>query len=150
MPVTPTILRPLAFVLGAATATGGGAAQSDTAAALFRPLDSATPNLDVYRWDKRVVLLFAEDDLDPTLATARARLAAAAAGLAERDIVVLTDTNPGAGGAIRSGLGVGGFAMVLVGKDGTVKLNRSAFIDVDELFGVIDAMPMRRREMQDG
>ena len=37
---------------------------------------------------------------------------------------------------------------VLVGKDGTEKL-RKAKIDLDEIFEVIDAMPMRKREMKE-
>ncbi len=37
---------------------------------------------------------------------------------------------------------------ILVGKDGTEKL-RKAKIDLDEIFEVIDAMPMRKREMKE-
>lgn len=39
--------------------------------------------------------------------------------------------------------------VILVGKDGTVKLRRDAAISAAELFSVIDRMPMRRREMKD-
>jgi hypothetical protein len=37
---------------------------------------------------------------------------------------------------------------VLIGKDGTEKLRKTE-IDLDEIFEVIDAMPMRKREMKD-
>jgi len=39
--------------------------------------------------------------------------------------------------------------VLLVGKDGGVKLRRAAAISADELFGTIDAMPMRRSEVHD-
>jgi len=39
--------------------------------------------------------------------------------------------------------------VVLVGKDGGEKLRRGAAVDIDEIFSVIDAMPMRQREMEE-
>jgi hypothetical protein len=46
------------------------------------------------------------------------------------------------------GLAPDRFGVVLVGKDGGVKLRRESPITVTELFQVIDAMPMRRQEMR--
>jgi hypothetical protein len=40
----------------------------------------------------------------------------------------------------------GEFAAVLVGKDGTVKLNVHEPVSNGELFAIIDAMPMRAAE----
>ncbi|RYG45300.1 DUF4174 domain-containing protein [bacterium] len=40
-----------------------------------------------------------------------------------------------------------GFSVALIGKDGGVKLRRTEPIDSKELFGIIDAMPMRQEEM---
>ena len=40
------------------------------------------------------------------------------------------------------------FEVVLVGKDGGVKERRKAVFETEELFGIIDAMPMRMREMR--
>jgi hypothetical protein len=40
------------------------------------------------------------------------------------------------------------FEVVLVGKDGGAKERRKAAFDTRELFGIIDAMPMRIREMR--
>ncbi len=39
------------------------------------------------------------------------------------------------------------FSVVLVGKDGSVKLRRNEPVATDEVFALIDAMPMRKREM---
>jgi hypothetical protein len=38
---------------------------------------------------------------------------------------------------------------VLVGKDGSVKLRREGTVDLEEIFALIDTMPMRRREMKE-
>ncbi len=40
------------------------------------------------------------------------------------------------------------FELILVGLDGTVKLRRQLAVEADELFGIIDGMPMRRSEMR--
>ena len=51
---------------------------------------------------------------------------------------------------LRSRYGVGEsepFAVMLVGKDTGVKLRRGQPVTMDEVFGLIDTMPMRRREM---
>ena len=40
------------------------------------------------------------------------------------------------------------FEVVLVGKDGGVKERRRTVFETEELFGIIDAMPMRMREMR--
>lgn len=47
------------------------------------------------------------------------------------------------------GVGEGPFAAVLVGKDGTVKLRSDEPVPAEELFDLVDAMPMRRREMRE-
>jgi hypothetical protein len=41
------------------------------------------------------------------------------------------------------------FLVVLIGKDGTMKLRRERVLSKNELLGIIDAMPMRRAEMQE-
>lgn len=40
------------------------------------------------------------------------------------------------------------FAVMLIGKDGTEKLRQHSVLATQKLFAVIDAMPMRRREMR--
>lgn len=109
--------------------------------------DMAT--LERYRWQARPVLIFAPSPEDPSYRAATAQLAALRDGLAERDIVVLVDTDPDAGGALRDRLGAEGFEMLLVGKDGGVKLRAGEVIPPETLFATIDRMPMRQREMQE-
>jgi len=42
----------------------------------------------------------------------------------------------------------GAFTVVLIGKDGGEKLRREEGANLGEIFGLIDTMPMRRREMR--
>lgn len=41
------------------------------------------------------------------------------------------------------------FTVVLIGKDGTEKLRTRGLLKIKQLFGRIDSMPMRQREMRD-
>ena len=111
-------------------------------------------------WEKRVLLMFAPDAQDPVLRRQEAALASDRAGLAERDMVVIRALS-------EDGLSIDGvrhedvatsfyrrfgtdrnrFRVLLIGKDGTVKLDRDDSVPSAELFALIDSMPMRRREM---
>jgi len=39
------------------------------------------------------------------------------------------------------------FSLILIGKDGGIKLKRKDQVDLAEVFELIDSMPMRRNEM---
>ena len=41
------------------------------------------------------------------------------------------------------------FVVILVGKDGGEKLRSTEVVRLEKLYGTIDAMPMRRREMRE-
>jgi len=69
--------------------------------------------------------------------------------LDERDVVVLTDTDPSADSELRERLRPRGFMLVLMGKDGTIYLRKPLPWDVREISRVIDKMPMRQQEMRD-
>lgn len=140
------------FILSASAATA--------ATALLRPAGvSATP-LAAYAWRARPLLLFAPTSEDPRLAEQLDRLAPHAAALRDREmplIVVTTDRAQVDGAAaastpadIRTYFGVAAdqFALRLVGKDTGVKLSADAPVAPSTLFGLVDAMPMRRREMR--
>lgn len=43
-----------------------------------------------------------------------------------------------------------GYSIFLIGKDSGVKLKQDEVLEPDELFRVIDRMPMRQREMREG
>ena len=63
------------------------------------------------------------------------------------DIVGVPNTR---GTQKRFGLDENQYEMVLVGKDGGVKRRYSNVVDPQVIFNIIDAMPMRMREMQSG
>lgn len=50
----------------------------------------------------------------------------------------------------RFGVESGTFAALLVGKDGTVKNRSSEPVGPGGIFALVDAMPMRRRELREG
>ena len=64
-------------------------------------------------------------------------------------MVVITDTDPDAKSALRTKLRPRGFMLVLIGKDGGVKLRKPAPWDVRELTRVIDKTPERQQEVRD-
>jgi Domain of unknown function (DUF4174) len=103
-----------------------------------------------YRWNARVLVVFAAGERDPQLARQRDLLAGARHGVTERDLVVVEAIGSSSEAErLRRQLGVAdGFRAVLVGKDGGAKLSETAAIAPDRLFATIDAMPMRRQEMR--
>lgn len=68
-------------------------------------------------------------------------------GLADRDVEVSYHPDTRTRG--RYGVAEDEFAVVLIGRDGGEKLRASAPVSPAELFGKIDEMPMRRREMRE-
>ena len=50
----------------------------------------------------------------------------------------------------RYGVAEDDFTVILTGKDGTAKERLEGPIEPADLFGTIDAMPMRQREMREG
>ena len=112
-------------------------------------------------WKKRVVLVFAPGSQDSGLQQQEAELATDRAGMSERDMTVirvLADGGMSVDGVRhddtaasyyqRFGIHRDEFKVVLVGKDGGVKLERDSPVTTTELFSLIDSMPMRRDEMQ--
>ena len=114
---------------------------------------SAAPGpLAAERWRHRVLILFADAPDDLSLARQRDILGGVVDGLRRRDVrvieVVGERTEPGMDAAsLRADFARGGgFAAVLVGKDGGAKLHRRAPITATGLFATIDSMPMARHE----
>lgn len=122
------------------------AAQSST-----DPVFATEPveDLNEFVWEKRPIVVFADSPNDPAFREQIDLLEARLNDLAERDVIVLTDTDPNARGPLRRKLRPRGFALVLIGKDGTVKLRKPKPWDVRELSRVIDKMPMRQQEIRD-
>ena len=111
-------------------------------------------------WEKRVLLVFAPADDHVERRRQRVLLDAVETGLAERDMTVIEafaddrlaiDGQQQAAGGVgfynRFGIRGDEFRVILVGKDGSVKLERDHPVASSDLFALIDSMPMRRYEM---
>ena len=116
--------------------------------------------LDLYKWKKRPLVVFAPGETTPDYVAQRAIVSNSRAGFAERDVVIVfvvgdrvrTELGDGRGlGAEtlrkRFGVAPGAFRALLVGKDGGVKLSSGSPLAAATLFKEIDAMPMRRDEI---
>lgn len=131
-------------------------------------MDAQTLNLESHRWQDRVIVLFSQSDQQGLLqkqqdllyhGTKEASLKKEE--LEERNLKIYQligqevispegkktkinqlDTRK----AFK--LKASEFAFLLIGKDGGVKLRSYDLVSTDELFAIIDAMPMRRSEMK--
>ena len=106
------------------------------------------PDLAALRWQARPVLVFAETREDPRYVAQMAQLSEAGAALRARDMVLFGDAAPERQGALRARFAPEGFLLLLIGKDGGVKLATEEVTPPEALFALVDAMPMRRREMR--
>ena len=105
--------------------------------------------LDSFLWVARPIVVFADTPADPRMQQQLDMLRAEIDRLADRDVVVLVDADPAAKGPIRSRLRPRGFQLVLIGKDGGIKLRKPFPYSVREITRTIDKMPMRQQEIRD-
>lgn len=140
----------VAFLMTSAWAqTESGAV--DAADAVMSDLTTypaAEVDLKDFLWTARPVVVFAETAADPAFTLQMRLLADRPEELTERDVVVIVDTDPENPSALRLKLRPRGFMLVLMGKDGTVKLRKPFPWDVRELTRSIDKMPLRREEIR--
>ena len=138
---------PIVFagLLGGSLAAAEGEAPPH--ASVFIAADTA--DLSEFVWEKRPIIVFADSPNDPNFGLQMDNLEAQIDELAKRDVVVLTDTDPAAQGPLRRELRPRGFMLVLIGKDGGVKLRKPFPYDVRELSRSIDKMPLRQQEIRD-
>ena len=118
-------------------------------------------DLDSLRWKNRVLVLFSPSESDPLFQLQKQGLASSAQAVLDRELMILEIVEQGQGRAgnqplsekavqdIRKRLGVetGPFQVLLIGKDGGVKLRSREPVSTKDLFGLIDSMPMRQQEM---
>ena len=122
---------------------------------------TAVQSMSNYRWKKRPLVVFAENDGSPLLAEQRQIVSRYRSDLNKRDVVVVwvvgntvsTELGPPPNSnatSLRARFDVadGEFRAVLAGKDGGEKLSSAKPLAADKLFATIDAMPMRRDEMR--
>ena len=102
-----------------------------------------------FAWRKRPLVVFADTPSDPRYVEQMGYLTGRAEALRTRDVVVITDTDPGARSSWRQKLRPRGFGLVLMGKDGEIYLRKPAPWAVREITRSIDKLPMRQQELRD-
>jgi len=112
-------------------------------------LDARDVTLSDFHWLARPVVVFADSAADPRYRQQMQLLMSRPSELAERDVVVIVDTDPDAQSALRQTLRPRGFMLVLIGKDGGVKQRKPFPWDVREISRSIDKFPMRQQEIRD-
>lgn len=119
-----------------------------------------TLNLEDYRWQNRLLLVFAPGPGHARVSDVQAQVDAACEGVLDRDLLVIdayadgtgqVDGTPLAEPAVndlrrRFDVGADDVTVILIGKDGGVKERLSGEFDLSEVFALIDGMPMRRAE----
>lgn len=112
-------------------------------------LEASDVVLEDFLWIKRPVVVFADSPADPRFVQQMQFLTRELDELVLRDVVIITDTDPAAQSALRTKLRPRGFMLVLIGKDGEVKLRKPLPWSVRELSRTIDKMPIRQQEIRD-
>lgn len=115
--------------------------------AMVRPAGDS--DLSEFLWTNRIIVVFADTPNDPRFHEQVQWLKDGMEMLLERDVVILTDSDPAARSAVRQKLRPRGFAMVLVGKDGGVKLRKPRPWTVREITRTIDKTPLREQEIRE-
>ena len=133
----------------AASADPAVLADAGAPAILGVPAPVTDQTLAQYQWVNRVLVIFADTPRDPSFIRQMVLLGDRPDALAERAVVVLTDTDPSAASPIRLTLRPRGFALVIVDKDGRVLQRKPSPWDVREISRTIDKTPLRQEEMRD-
>ena len=134
----------LGFVSAPAFATDGVTPQEEP---LIRPAGDV--DLSEFVWKKRPVVVFADDPADPAFVEQIELLNAGLDRLKERDVVVLTDTDPSVLSPVRRKLRPRGFMLAIISKEGRVQLRKPFPWDVREISRTIDKMTIRQREIRE-
>ncbi len=119
-------------------------------------------DLSVFQWKNRLLFLFAPNRNHPMFDALHKSLAARQSEAADRDLVILeilesassTMNNEAIDSEtaclLREKFDVlrDEFTVILIGKDGRIKLDRKEQTQLDDIFALIDSMPMRQQEMR--
>ncbi|GAB4400647.1 MAG: hypothetical protein OHK0053_22450 [Microscillaceae bacterium] len=97
---------------------------------------------------KRYLYLFAPNGQDQELRRQQAYLTSEMPGCVERDLEIRVDTQTASPARVRWGISEPAFTLLLIGKDGGEKFRSPEAVPPGRLFALIDAMPMRRQEIE--
>ena len=112
--------------------------------------DNRSIDLAQFQWTNRLLVIFADTGNDPRFVEQMDLLRGQSDQLAERDVIVLLDTDPTLKSRLRERMRPRGFAIVLVGKDSQIRLRKPFPWSVREISRAIDKSPLRQRELRQG
>ncbi|WP_339107022.1 hypothetical protein [Thioclava sp. GXIMD4216] len=145
MPYLSGVLRCVAYAGAVAVSTWAiidvvGHAEAQPTG-VFLPLGDARAALEAGPTTFRPVIVLADTPDDPAYQVQMANLRSASKDLSARDIVVLSDTaasDSGDGGA-NGGLDrTGGFRIIVMGRNGAIRLNQTSPLGADQLIASFD------------
>lgn len=110
--------------------------------------DGSEIDLEELRYVARPIIVFADSPLDPAFQDQMELLFRGMDELVERDVILITDTDPGTPSSVRTTLRPRGFMLTLIGKDGGVKFRKPLPWDIREITRNIDKFPVRQREIE--
>lgn len=111
--------------------------------------DAADITLAELQWLARPVVIFADTPNDPRFRQQMDLLRASIDQLVERDVILITDTDPAGGSDVRRTLRPRGYALTVVDKDGRVLQRKPELWSVRELTRSIDRTLLRQQEIED-
>ena len=113
----------------------------------FGPLPADQVVLADQEYLKRPLVVFADSPDDPAYIRQMDLLARAYPELEERDVILITDTDPAAKSEWRQKLRPRGFSLVIMDKDLKSVIRKPLPWDVREISHAIDKLPLRLQEM---
>lgn len=116
-------------------------------APVFGPTSAAEAVLAEQMFVKRPVVVFADSPNDPNFIRQMELLSRAYRDLEERDVILVTDTDPAADSEWRHKLRPRGFSLVIMDKDLRPVIRKPNPWTVREITAAIDKLPLRRQEM---
>ncbi|HKL70631.1 DUF4174 domain-containing protein [Salibaculum sp.] len=146
--------RIFAFVIAGFFATAALAQEAEAPSAVelwqedpMRVFDAGEVDLKDFEWLARPLVIFAGSENDPRLRQQLELLAKRPDALIEREVVIITDTDPDTLSPLRERLRPRDFMLVIMGKDGEVELRKPAPWPAREISRSIDKMPLRQQEI---
>lgn len=142
------------LLISAVFVTLAGVASAQTALEAWQEdrtqiFDAADIDPEQFIWMARPIVVFAQSPNDPLFIQQLDLLISRIDELAERDVIVITDTDPDTPSALRTALRPRAFMLAIISKDGRTALRKPAPWDVREISRSIDKMPLRQQEIRD-
>jgi len=119
-------------------------------------------DFEQFKWKNRLLLVFAPDSSHPLFESLQRDISTRKHEVDDRDLVVFeilgvgtskrdgTQLDPHMAASLRKRFDISpkAFSLILVGKDGGIKLRKNDPVKLEEIFRLIDSMPMRQDEMR--